>query len=76
MDRIMAHSQPLITRPSIIGATNQLWAATCSDVEAERLSGQYIVPFQTIGKPRPDLLDQEVCKRLWDWCEEQGRKHA
>jgi retinol dehydrogenase-12 len=56
------------------GATNQIWAATCPDELARKLSGEYIVPFQRIGKARPDLDDPLKVNRLWMWCEKQGKK--
>lgn len=59
-----------------VGASNQLWAATMPVAEARKLSGSYIVPFQRIGRPRPDALKRANQVRLWDWCEEQVKKHV
>jgi hypothetical protein len=56
------------------GASNQIWVATCTDAQAKKLSGEYIVPFQRVGTARPDLDDFERLDKLWHWCEEQGRK--
>ncbi|WVF71324.1 hypothetical protein IAT40_006127 [Kwoniella sp. CBS 6097] len=66
----------LITRSPAIGASNQIWVATMPDNEARWLSGEYIVPFQRIGRPRPDVEDNTRCEQVWRWCEQQGKKRA
>ncbi|KAK4683691.1 hypothetical protein P7C73_g6541, partial [Tremellales sp. Uapishka_1] len=66
--------QPLITRSPADGALNQLWAATCPLAQARTISGEYIVPFQRIGRARPDLNDRALVTRVWDWLSEQGGK--
>ena len=66
--------QSLIARPATDGALNQLWAGTCPEDEARRLSGEYIVPCQKVGRARPDLDELETVKAVWDWCEEQSSR--
>ena len=66
----------LLVRWPDVGALNQLWAATMPAEQARRLSGSYIVPFHRIGRSRPDALVRANQARLWDWCEEQVKKHA
>jgi len=58
------------------GAGNQLWAATCPVERARQLSGEYIVPFQQVGVPRPDLNDVDKVNRLWTFMEEEESKHV
>jgi hypothetical protein len=65
---------PFIRWPDI-GAGNQLWAATMPATQARELSGSYIVPFQRVGRARPDSLKVANQVRLWDWCEEQVKRH-
>jgi hypothetical protein len=68
-------SQRILTRPPEDGAGNQLWAATCPVPQARELSGKYIVPFQQVGRPRADVEDRERVEKMWNWCDEQARKH-
>nr|XP_018262805.1 pod-specific dehydrogenase [Kwoniella dejecticola CBS 10117]OBR84963.1 pod-specific dehydrogenase [Kwoniella dejecticola CBS 10117] len=65
-----------ITRAPAIGAVNQVWAATVPDEEARWLSGQYIVPFRKVGIARADLQDDKRVEKVWNWCDEQGKKWA
>ncbi|WRT66530.1 uncharacterized protein IL334_003489 [Kwoniella shivajii] len=67
---------PFITRTGAVGAVNQVWAATIPDHDARWISGEYIVPYKSIGIPRPDLQDDEKVEQVWNWCEEQGRKRV
>jgi hypothetical protein len=32
---------------------------------------QYLMPHARVVSPRPETLDEEAGKRLWDWLEEQ-----
>ncbi|KAI9883881.1 MAG: hypothetical protein M1823_004346 [Watsoniomyces obsoletus] len=56
------------------GTKNQLWAAT---VHKEKLeNGAYYIP---IGKKNPGsrwARDENMAKRLWEWSEEQVKKHG
>ncbi|RSH88877.1 hypothetical protein EHS25_002539 [Saitozyma podzolica] len=65
----------ILTRPPEDGAGNQLWAATCPVPQARELSGKYIVPFQQVGRPRADVEDRGRVEKMWNWCDEQARKH-
>jgi len=51
------------------GALTQLWAGTVP--EAAERSGKYLVPVAQEGTPRAATKDPEVCKKLWEWLEEQ-----
>ncbi|KAK1924081.1 putativepod-specific dehydrogenase SAC25 [Papiliotrema laurentii] len=64
----------LFSKTADIGASNQLWAATVPEAEARKLSGEYIVPFQSVGVARPDLDDPARVQEMWDWCELQGKR--
>lgn len=66
----------MITRAPCDGAMNQIWAATCPDTTARSLSGEYIIPFQRIGRARPDLDDREKVDAVWRWCEAQAKRTA
>lgn len=66
----------MLTRHPDVGAGNQLWLASMPTAQAKKLAGGYIVPFQRIGRPRPDVLAEANVVRMWDWCEEQVKKHA
>jgi hypothetical protein len=59
-----------------VGAGNQLWLTSMSTAKARILAGEYIVPFQTVGKARPDVLQEANVVRMWDWCEEQVKAHS
>lgn len=73
----LAHltSQHLVVRPPDVGAGNQLWLASMSADQARSMAGEYIVPFQRVGRPRPDVLVEANVVRMWDWCEAQVQKH-
>ncbi|RXK39295.1 hypothetical protein M231_03374 [Tremella mesenterica] len=67
---------PLLTWTAVDGASNQLWVATCDTEEARKLSGAYVVPFQHVGRARPDLDDRLKLEQLWDWCDAQAKRHV
>ncbi|WWD22187.1 hypothetical protein CI109_106678 [Kwoniella shandongensis] len=67
---------PIFTFQPSVGALNQIYAGSLPLPEAWYLNGQYIVPFQTIGQARPDLNDRKKVEKLWEWCDEQGKKWA
>jgi hypothetical protein len=58
-----------MTKPAVVGAINQLWAATCD----EAIGGEYIVPYTRIGRYREDITS-ESASELWTWCEAQEAK--
>ena len=74
MTLLLTLRQFLITRTPADGALNQLWVATCSDAEARKLSGEYVVPFQRIGRARPDLENPKKVDGLWRWCDAQYKR--
>jgi hypothetical protein len=43
-------------------------------LKARAISGEYIVPFQHIGKVRPDLNDEGLVTRVWEWMDKEGGK--
>ncbi|KAF9219365.1 NAD(P)-binding protein [Gyrodon lividus] len=51
------------------GALTQLYAGTSP--EADKIGGQYLVPWARIGTPRADTQDPQLGKELWTWLEEQ-----
>ncbi|ODN81893.1 hypothetical protein L202_02242 [Cryptococcus amylolentus CBS 6039] len=59
------------------GALNQLWSGTLPATQALELNGKYVVPFRHVMDPRADLLGEEGkerARKLWAWCDEQGKK--
>ncbi|WVQ73320.1 hypothetical protein IAR50_002888 [Cryptococcus sp. DSM 104548] len=59
------------------GTVNQLWSGTMPFPQALELNGKYVVPFNHVLDPRPDLLGEEgkeKAAKLWAWCDEQGKK--
>lgn len=54
------------------GVKNQLWASVAGDVK----SGEYYEPVGVAGKASGYGKDDEFAKRLWDWTEEELRKHG
>ena len=65
----------MITVTAARGALNQIWASTCPTSVAQTLSGEYVVPAQTIGHARPDLNDREAVEAVWRWCNEQAKRN-
>jgi NAD(P)-dependent dehydrogenase (short-subunit alcohol dehydrogenase family) len=65
---------PIMTQPDDMGALPTLYAATAPEAKG----GEYIGPdgFQafkgwpTVEKPRPQALDEDVAKQLWEVSEE------
>ncbi|PCH39964.1 NAD(P)-binding protein [Wolfiporia cocos MD-104 SS10] len=55
--------------PTEKGALTQLFAGTAP--EAESMNGKYLIPWARVGEARPDALDPELGKKLWEWMEEQ-----
>lgn len=53
--------------PAPRGALTQLWAGTSP--ETGNLSGEYLIPWARVGKPRSN--DPELGRELWTWFEEQ-----
>ncbi|KIM25455.1 hypothetical protein M408DRAFT_331202 [Serendipita vermifera MAFF 305830] len=51
------------------GAITQLFAATAP--EAKNLSGKYLVPFAKEQAPSRFAQDQDLAKKMWDWCESE-----
>lgn len=50
------------------GVLTQLYAGT--HPEGANLNGEYLMPYARVSS-RPETLDEETEKRLWDWLEEQ-----
>ncbi|KAG8803494.1 hypothetical protein FRC18_007297, partial [Serendipita sp. 400] len=53
------------------GALTQLYAA--NSPEAQKLSGKYLVPIARVEEPLAIANDQELAKKMWDWCENELR---
>ncbi|KAG8768091.1 hypothetical protein FRC15_005319 [Serendipita sp. 397] len=51
------------------GALTQLYAA--NSPEAQKLSGKYLVPIARVEEPLAIANDQELAKKMWDWCENE-----
>ncbi|KAL6306485.1 hypothetical protein BKA93DRAFT_729246 [Sparassis latifolia] len=59
----------LTANPIPQGALTQLYAGT--HPEGAELNGKYLMPFARVVPVRPETLDEETGKKLWDWLEEQ-----
>ncbi len=44
--------------------------------QAREVSGSYLIPHHRLGIARPDLRNREAVERVWNWCEQEGRKHT
>jgi len=64
-------SKPLsyVIKPVEVGAITQLFAATSP--EAAELSGKYLIPQAQVGKPSVLSQNEELAKKMWDWCEQE-----
>ncbi|KAF8601566.1 NAD(P)-binding protein [Ceratobasidium sp. AG-I] len=63
----------LIMWPTPYGAITQLYAGTTP--EGLELSGQYLIPWAQVSKPRADTRSEQAGKKLWEWLEEQVKKN-
>ncbi len=54
------------------GAKTQLWAATAREL----VSGEYYVPTATLDKGSKLSQDEKLAAQLYDWTEEQFKKHG
>jgi len=59
----------LTVNPVSKGALTQLYAGTHPD--GANLNGKYLMPFARVTPVRPETLDEETGRKLWDWLEEQ-----
>lgn len=66
----------MLAVPPETGTINQLWAGTTSAAKAREISGKYIVPHNRTSVPRPDLYNRDAVEKMWNWCEQEGKKHA
>ncbi|KAK1234546.1 short-chain alcohol dehydrogenase [Marasmius sp. AFHP31] len=63
----------LLLYPTPYGALTQLYAGTSE--HADEFDGQYFVPWARKAEPNPTSEDSAEGKRLWEWLEEQVKKH-
>ncbi|OBZ71391.1 ATP phosphoribosyltransferase [Grifola frondosa] len=43
--------------------------------EALNYNGKFLIPWARVGECRAEATDPEIGERLWNWCQEQFRKH-
>ncbi|KAJ9657496.1 hypothetical protein H2198_004257 [Neophaeococcomyces mojaviensis] len=55
-----------------VAAKHQVWAATTTNLK----SGEYYEPLGVAGEGRPEGRDDDLAKELWDWTEEELKKHV
>ncbi|KAL1747096.1 hypothetical protein HDZ31DRAFT_72431 [Schizophyllum fasciatum] len=55
--------------PPPLGALTQLYAGTAP--EAEKLGGEYLMPWARRGTPQALARDEKLAAELWAWCEDQ-----
>ncbi|KAK7682520.1 hypothetical protein QCA50_014320 [Cerrena zonata] len=55
--------------PASYGALTQLWAGTMP--ETLNHNGEFFIPWARVGKCRPEVNDQELAGKLWNWLEEE-----
>ncbi|QRV85242.1 short chain dehydrogenase [Ceratobasidium sp. AG-Ba] len=63
-----------ILYPASYGALTQLWAGTTPDIE--QLNGKFLIPWARIGDAGAFARDEQLAKKLWNWCEEQVKGHS
>lgn len=63
-----------VLAPVPLGALTQLFAGTAP--EAGKLNGKYLGPWARERVPRPDHLNVELEDKVWEWMEQQVKKHA
>ena len=60
--------------PAEMGAITQLYAGTSPELKSED-SGRYFVPWARPGKPRCGMQDLDLALKLWNFLEEDVKKH-
>ena len=58
------------------GTKNQLWAATAAKGKDGVLSGKYYDPIGKINSGSRAARDNKLAEKLWDWSEEELKKHG
>ncbi|PIL34990.1 hypothetical protein GSI_02777 [Ganoderma sinense ZZ0214-1] len=62
---VRAVMNTILLKPVQYGALTQLFAGTMP--EALNYNGEFLIPWARLGKPHPDVLNDEIGKRMWDW---------
>ncbi|PIL34966.1 hypothetical protein GSI_02753 [Ganoderma sinense ZZ0214-1] len=57
----------LLLYPAPFGALTQLFAGTMP--EALNYNGEFMIPWARVGRCHPEVYDDEVGAKLWDWLE-------
>ncbi|RXG42280.1 hypothetical protein VDGE_07272 [Verticillium dahliae] len=60
----------LMGKPAKYGAYTELFAGLDSSITSK---DKWITPFGRREEPRADIVEPELGKRYWDWCEDQVR---
>ncbi|KAF8871709.1 hypothetical protein CPB85DRAFT_1379041 [Mucidula mucida] len=59
--------------PVELGALTQLYAGTMPD--AANYNGKYMIPWARVGESRSGTTEPEICRKLWDWMDEQVKAY-
>ncbi|KAI0730702.1 NAD(P)-binding protein [Earliella scabrosa] len=60
--------------PAPLGALTPLYAGASS--EGVELNGKFLIPWARVQDcPNPEAYDQGLARRLWEWLEEEVKKH-
>lgn len=57
-----------------MGAITLLYAATSQELKSLD-SGKYLIPWARLGTPKKGTQDVELAMKLWDFLEEEVKKH-
>ncbi|KAF8998888.1 NAD(P)-binding protein [Hymenopellis radicata] len=61
----------LILYPVELGALTQLYAGTMPDAA----NYKYMIPWARVGESRSGTTEPELCRKLWDWMDEQVKAY-
>lgn len=60
--------------PPAMGAISLLYAATSPDLKTEE-GGTYFIPWARVATPKKGTQDVQLAIKLWDFLEEDVKKH-
>ena len=69
-----ADEQSFIMYPPDMGAISLLYAATCPDLTSTD-RGIYFIPWARVATPMKGTQDVDLAFKLWDFLEEDVKKH-
>ncbi|KAI0747564.1 NAD(P)-binding protein [Fomes fomentarius] len=62
----------ILLYPTPYGALTPLYAGTMP--EAIRYNGEFFIPWARVGRCTPEMYDDDLGQRLWEWLEEETKR--